>query len=83
MARCASRSKPRKIGGESFTKKPNILEGIAYRDTWGKGCLLEHSALVGELAGCAAHVALNGLGEGIATTEAGADRLHQIPPVAG
>ena len=25
------------IGEESFTKKPNILEEIAYRDTWGKG----------------------------------------------
>jgi DNA modification methylase len=25
------------IGGEAFTKKPNILEEIAYRDTWGKG----------------------------------------------
>jgi DNA modification methylase len=25
------------IGDESFTKKPNILEEIAYRDTWGKG----------------------------------------------
>ncbi len=25
------------IGGESFTKKPNILEEIAYRDTWGQG----------------------------------------------
>jgi DNA modification methylase len=25
------------IGGESFTKKPNILEEIAYRDTWGRG----------------------------------------------
>ena len=25
------------IGGDSFTKKPNILEEIAYRDTWGKG----------------------------------------------
>ena len=25
------------IGGETFTKKPNILEEIAYRDTWGKG----------------------------------------------
>jgi len=25
------------IGGESFTKKPNILEEIAYRDTWGLG----------------------------------------------
>jgi adenine-specific DNA-methyltransferase len=25
------------IGGDTFTKKPNILEGIAYRDTWGKG----------------------------------------------
>jgi adenine specific DNA methylase Mod len=23
--------------GETFTKKPNILEEIAYRDTWGKG----------------------------------------------
>ncbi|MHB9152970.1 MAG: site-specific DNA-methyltransferase [Spirochaetales bacterium] len=25
------------IGEENFTKKPNILEEIAYRDTWGKG----------------------------------------------
>ena len=25
------------IGGETLTKKPNILEEIAYRDTWGKG----------------------------------------------
>ena len=25
------------IGDETFTKKPNILEEIAYRDTWGKG----------------------------------------------
>ena len=25
------------IGDNSFTKKPNILEEIAYRDTWGKG----------------------------------------------
>ena len=25
------------IGEDSFTKKPNILEEIAYRDTWGKG----------------------------------------------
>ena len=24
-------------GDETFTKKPNILEEIAYRDTWGKG----------------------------------------------
>jgi len=24
-------------GSETFTKKPNILEEIAYRDTWGKG----------------------------------------------
>ena len=23
--------------GDTFTKKPNILEEIAYRDTWGKG----------------------------------------------
>ena len=26
-----------KIGGDTFTKKPNILEEIAYRDTWGQG----------------------------------------------
>ena len=27
-----------RVGGvETFTKKPNILEEIAYRDTWGKG----------------------------------------------
>ena len=25
------------IGDDTFTKKPNILEEIAYRDTWGKG----------------------------------------------
>ncbi len=25
------------IGGDTFTKKPNMLEEIAYRDTWGKG----------------------------------------------
>jgi DNA modification methylase len=25
------------IGEETFTKRPNILEEIAYRDTWGKG----------------------------------------------
>jgi adenine specific DNA methylase Mod len=23
--------------GESFTKKPSVIEEIAYRDTWGKG----------------------------------------------
>lgn len=26
-----------KIGDEEFTKKPNVLEELAYRDTWGKG----------------------------------------------
>ena len=25
------------IGGETLTKKPKVLEEIAYRDTWGKG----------------------------------------------
>ncbi|MBX9679730.1 MAG: hypothetical protein K2X38_13285 [Gemmataceae bacterium] len=25
------------IGDDAFTKKPNVLEEIAYRDTWGKG----------------------------------------------
>ena len=25
------------IGGDTFTKKPNILEEIAYRDTWARG----------------------------------------------
>ncbi len=25
------------IGDDTFTKKPNILEEIAYRDTWGQG----------------------------------------------
>ncbi len=25
------------IGNEEFTKKPNVLEELAYRDTWGKG----------------------------------------------
>ncbi len=32
----SSDSSPDK-GVETFTKKPNILEEIAYRDTWGKG----------------------------------------------
>lgn len=25
------------VGGDTFTKKPNILEEVAYRDTWGRG----------------------------------------------
>lgn len=25
------------IGADTFTKKPNIMEELAYRDTWGKG----------------------------------------------
>jgi len=25
------------IGSDTFTKKPNVLEEIAYRDTWGRG----------------------------------------------
>ena len=25
------------IGDEEFTKRPNVLEELAYRDTWGKG----------------------------------------------
>ena len=25
------------IGGDTFHKKPNLLEEIAYRDTWGHG----------------------------------------------
>lgn len=25
------------IGGDTFTKKPSVLEELAYRDTWGKG----------------------------------------------
>jgi hypothetical protein len=25
------------IGGDTFTKRPSIIEEIAYRDTWGKG----------------------------------------------
>ena len=25
------------IGEETFTKEANVLENIAYRDTWGKG----------------------------------------------
>ena len=25
------------VGGDTFTKRPNILEEIAYRDTWGQG----------------------------------------------
>jgi len=43
------------IGGDTFTKKPNILEEIAYRDTWGKGAdsflamLYERLALMRDL----------------------------------
>src|SRR6266852_4651737 len=43
------------IGGDTFTKKPNILEEIAYRDTWGKGAdsfiamLYERAALMHQL----------------------------------
>ncbi|TFH37623.1 MAG: site-specific DNA-methyltransferase [Anaerolineales bacterium] len=43
------------IGGDTFTKKPNILEEIAYRDTWGKGAdsfiamLYERLALMQQL----------------------------------
>ena len=33
----SSPDKGRQGGVETFTKKPNILEEIAYRDTWGKG----------------------------------------------
>ncbi len=25
------------VGGETFTKEPNLIEEIAYRDTWGRG----------------------------------------------
>ena len=25
------------VGGDSFTKRPNVLEELAYRDTWGRG----------------------------------------------
>ncbi len=25
------------VGGETFTKKPSIVEEVAYRDTWGRG----------------------------------------------
>ena len=43
------------IGNDTFTKKPNILEEIAYRDTWGKGAdsfiamLYERLALMQQL----------------------------------
>ena len=28
---------PSSGGGDTFTKKPNVLEELAYRDTWGRG----------------------------------------------
>ena len=43
------------IGEETFTKDPNILEEIAYRDTWGKGAdsfiamIYERLILMGDL----------------------------------
>ncbi|MBW6517858.1 MAG: hypothetical protein K0A89_05085 [ANME-2 cluster archaeon] len=27
------------IGGDTFTKKTNVLEELAYRDTWGRECV--------------------------------------------
>jgi hypothetical protein len=27
------------IGADTFTKKPNVLEELAYRDTWGRECV--------------------------------------------
>lgn len=33
----ANFSMPIEVGEEQFTKKANVLEEIAYRDTWGKG----------------------------------------------
>ena len=53
------------IGGETLTKKPGILEEIAYRDTWGKGAdsfismiyeglvLMQRSAIRGWVSLCA------------------------------
>lgn len=43
------------IGDEEFTKKPNVLEELAYRDTWGKGAdsfvamIYERIALIRDL----------------------------------
>ena len=43
------------IGGETFHKEPNLLEQIAYRDTWGRGAdsfiamLYERLILMGDL----------------------------------
>ncbi len=43
------------IGDEEFTKKPNVLEELAYRDTWGKGAdsfvsmIYERLALIRDL----------------------------------
>lgn len=43
------------IGDESFTKKPSVIEEVAYRDTWGKGAdsfiamLYERLKLIHEL----------------------------------
>ena len=43
------------IGADTFTKKPNIMEEIAYRDTWGKGAdsfiamIYERSVLMRDL----------------------------------
>ena len=34
------------VGGESLTKEPSVIEEIAYRDTWGQGCLLYTSRCV-------------------------------------
>src|ERR1019366_9501791 len=43
------------IGEETFTKKPSIIEEIAYRDTWGRGTdsfismIFERLSLMSEL----------------------------------
>ena len=43
------------IGDDTFTKQPNVLEELAYRDTWGKGAdsfiamIYERLSLMGDL----------------------------------
>ena len=41
------------IGGDKLTKKPNILEEIAYRDTWGQGADMIYERPSFRYEGCA------------------------------
>ena len=58
------------IGGETFHKEPNLLEQIAYRDTWGRGAdsfiamIYERLILMRDLMHSEGSISSNHSGEG-------------------